>query len=293
MKTKRFTKPPRADCPPHGQAPRSIQNWLLRVGGCNPYREPNYRLVLAQYVLQWSGGEWNDFADDATLAERGGLDFENVGLEVETPDGKVKRGSKLVLLGEHSRKLLRTVIEERQEPRYPNLQGWLLQRWYPGSHPAYGDRETWEKTTLKGRPDIHCLGPFPVYGEYENCSIWVDEEHKGTIALGEGNFVTPDGHPAGLCLKEVPALRVLHKAICVAEDAALDSRSLGASRGARMMARLNEWVKREEDRRAKRKERNHQIMKDHMSPIWGSSLESARLREALAKKAGIRSHVGA
>jgi hypothetical protein len=281
MKNKKSIKPPREDVPPIGQAPKAIQNWLLRVGGCNPFREPNYRLVLAQHVRQLVGGEWHDFPDDAQLSERGGLDY------AESEAG-------LVLLGPASSKLERIVVEMRWEERYPNLRGWLLQRWYPGSHPAYGDREEWEKITLKGRPDISLLGPFPVYGEYENCSIWVDEERVGSIEENEGNFTTtPQGHPAGLCLKEVPPLRVLHKAICAAEDAALDSRSLGATRGARMMARLNEWVKREEVRRSKRRERNSALIRDHMAPYWGNSLESARLREVLAKRAGIRSHVGA
>lgn len=293
MKNKRFVKPPREDCPPAGQAPKAIQNWLLKVAGCNPFREPNYRLVLAQHVRQLAGGVWNDFPDDATLPERGGLDFDAQNYEVEMPNGQVKQGTQIINMAPATSKLLRIVTEVRWEERYPNLNGWILQRWYPGSHPAYGDREQWERTTLKGRPDIALLGPFPVYGEYENCSIWVDELKEGVIEPNEGNFVTPEGHQAGLCLKEVPPLRVLHKAICAAEDAALDSRSLGVTKAARMMARLNEWVKREEVRREKRKERNRTLIKDHMAPFWGTSLESARLREALAKRAGITSHVGA
>jgi hypothetical protein len=56
---------------------------------------------------------------------------------------------------------------------------------------------------------------------------------------------------------------------------------------------LNEWLKREEKRRAERKEQRMTMIKDHMKPAWGNSLESARIRERLAKKAGIRSHVGA
>lgn len=277
MKSKRPIKPSREDVPPAGQAPKSIQNWLLRTAGCNPFREPNYRLILAQHVRQLVGGEWHDFPDDAQLHERGGLDY------AESPSG-------LMLLGPSSSKMERVVTEMRWEERYPHLKGWILQRWYPGSHPAYGDREEWERITLKGRPDIALLGPFPVYGEYENCSIW--QEDKSANLMIEGGEDSPHG-VIGLCLKEVPPLRVLHKAICAAEDAALDSRSLGATKGARLTARLNEWVKREELRRETRKKRNIELMHDHMKPYWGNSLEAARLREKLAERAGIRSHVGA
>lgn len=278
MKNKRPIKPPREDVLPAGRAPKAIQDYLLRVGGCTPFREPNYRLVLAQHVRQMSGAEWNDYPDDAEINERGGLEYE------ETP-------TRLVLLGPASSKLERVVIEMRWEERYPHLDGWVLMRWYPGSHPNYGDREAWERMTLKGRPDISLLGPFPVYGEYELCTIW--QEDKTSTPLISGGTTHEEHGLMGIALKEVPPLTALYKAICAAEDAGLDSRSLGATPGARKLARLNEWLRREEDRRAERKERTRTMIRDHMAPYWGNSLESARLREALAKKAGITSHVGA
>lgn len=284
---KRFSKPPREDVAPIGRAPLAIRQFLERVGGFNPFSEPNYRLVLAQHVMQQSAGEWNDFPDDATLSERGGLDFNTALLEMEMPNGEVKTGTQIMDMGPAVSRLLRTVIEMRWEQKHPDLTGWMLQRWYPGTHPAYGDREKWEGVRFHG---LQALGPFPVYGDYEHCSMW--QEDKAAHMLIEGGKETPEGI-VGACLKEVPPIRVLHKAICAAEDAALDSRSLGASRNARMLARLNEWSKRETDRKEKRKERNHLLIKDHMSVYRGSSLESARCREALAKKAGITSHVGA
>lgn len=280
----------RDDVEPAGRAPNDVVEFLIRVGGKNIFGEPRYRMVLAQHVRQWAGGEWNEFPDDATLSERGGVDFDAVKFEVEDAKGNVKTGTKLVNICDASSKLLRTVVEVRREERYPHLKGWMLQKWYPCSHPAFGSREQWEAATLKGRPDISLLGPWPSMGEYEPCSLW--QEDKSSNLLIENGEVTTLG-VVGLCLKEIPPLRVLDKAICAAEDPALDSRSIGATAGERRRRRLNEWMAREQKRREERKQRNKQVIQDHMKPYWGSSVEAARLREKLAEKAGITTHVGA
>lgn len=231
-----------------------------------------YRLVLAQHVMVLEGGEWHDYPDNAEIHERGGVDYE-------------MGESGLYLAGENAARALRVVVEMRWSERYQDT-GWMLQRWYPADHYS---REVWEKMTLKNHPGIQCLGPFPVYGNYEECVVWQED-------LGEGlMLVDPKNTPYGMCskfLKEIPSLRILEKAIISFENRPAVT-DLAATAEQRMKIKFDEWVRHEAKRREARAERNKQIMHDHMRPYWGNSLESARLREKLAKRAGITTHVGA
>lgn len=262
----------REDVRPEGCAPIEVQRFLSRIGGKNPFKEPIYRMVLAQHVMVLEGGEWHDYPDNAEIHERGGVDYEL---------GK----SGLYLAGENAARPERVVIEMRWQERYQDT-GWMMQRWYPSDNYS---REVWEKMTLKSHPGIQCLGPFPVYGNYEECIVWQEELGSGLM------LVNPVHTPYGMCskfLKEIPPMRVLEKAVVSFENRPLPT-DLAATAEQRMKIKFDEYIRHETKRREDRKQRNTQIMHEHMKPYWGNSLESARLREQLAKKAGIRTHVGA
>lgn len=254
-------------------APAAVSDFLFRFGGKTPYGTPMYRMVLAETVGQWEGGEWWDWPEHATMAERGGLDY-----------GATESG--LVLLGADPNKPERVVVECRVVERYPGIEGWILERWIPPS--AFGSKDTWEKMTLKSRPDIPLLGPFPSEGAYDVCAVWQEEVGSG-LMLNQAKL-TEHGMMSK-SLREVPPLAVLEKAVMWCENRP-DKTLLGMTAEARIKARLNIWLVNEQDRRARRKAENLARIKDHMKPYWSPTLEAGRLREELAKKAGIRSHVG-
>lgn len=262
----------REDVRPEGYAPIEVQRFIRKIGGRNPFNEPMYRLVLAQHVLQLEGGQWHDYPDNAEINERGGVDYE-VG------------ESGLYLAGENAARALRVVIEMRWTERYQD-SGWMLQKWYPADNYR---RDIWEAMTLKGHPGIQCLGPFPVYGNYEGTTVWQED-------IGEGlSLENPKFTANGMCsefLKAIPPLKTLEEAIIRFENRPAVT-DLAATAEQRMKIKFDEYVRHETQRREARAARNKEIMHDHMRPYWGNSLESARLREALAKKAGITSHVGA
>lgn len=255
-------------------APADICNFLLRFGGKNQYGNAIYRMVLAETVGQLEGGEWHDYPENANIAERGGLDYER------TEGG-------LILLGADSHTPERVVVEMRVVERYPNIEGWILERWLPPS--SFGSREAWEKPKLKGHADIPLLGPYPEHGGYDICVVW-QEEASGTLLLNQPRL-TEHGM-LSKSLAEIPPLTALEKAVMWCENRP-DKTVLGLTPEQRIKTRMALWITNEQSRRAKRKEQNMARIKDYMKPAWGSSLESARIREALAKKAGITSHVGA
>jgi hypothetical protein len=112
--------------------PESVALRLLRAGGVNRLGEPNYRAVWGWNRLAWIGGKFED-RDPAT-------------------------GS-----------LLREVVELRQEPKYPAVNRWHIERWVPPE--AYGSPRLWYAQTIERENGISipALGPYPSRGEYEHC----------------------------------------------------------------------------------------------------------------------------
>lgn len=105
---------------------------LARAGGCNRYGGPNYRAIWGWNRLAWIGGKFED-RDPVS-------------------------GS-----------LLREVVELRQEPKYPAVNRWHIERWVPPE--AYGSPRLWYAQTIERENGISipALGPYPSRGEYEHC----------------------------------------------------------------------------------------------------------------------------
>jgi hypothetical protein len=110
----------------------SIEERLWLAGGCNRYGETNYRAVWGWNRLAWIGGKF-EVRDPAT-------------------------GS-----------LLREVVELRQEPKYPAVNRWHIERWMPPE--LYGSPQTWYAQTIERENGVNipALGPYPSRGEYEHC----------------------------------------------------------------------------------------------------------------------------
>jgi hypothetical protein len=123
--------------------PESVTRSLELAGGKNPFGDPNYRAVWGWNRLAWIGGKFEEH-DPAT-------------------------GS-----------LLREVVELRQEPKYPAVNRWHIEKWV--SAEAYGSPRAWYAQTIEvanGR-SIPALGPYPSRGEYEHCL---------TLENAKGQFV--------------------------------------------------------------------------------------------------------
>ena len=111
--------------------PDTVAYRLELAGGRNPFGEANYRAVWGWNRLAWIGGKFEE--RDSTGA------------------------------------LLREVIELRQEPKYPAVNRWHIEKWLPAE--LYGSPAKWWAQTIEtanGR-SIPALGPFPARGEYEHC----------------------------------------------------------------------------------------------------------------------------
>jgi hypothetical protein len=65
--------------------------------------------------------------------------------------------------------LLREVVELRQEPKYPAVNRWHIERWLPPE--VYGSPRQWYAQTIERENGVSvpALGPYPSRGEYEHC----------------------------------------------------------------------------------------------------------------------------
>jgi hypothetical protein len=112
--------------------PENVALRLRRAGGINRFGDPNYRAVWGWNRLAWIGGKFAEH-DPST-------------------------GS-----------LLREVVELRQEPKYPAVNRWHIERWVPPE--TYGSPPLWYAQTIERENgvSIPALGPYPSRGEYEHC----------------------------------------------------------------------------------------------------------------------------
>lgn len=111
--------------------PSNIAHRLARAGGINRFGEPNYRAVWGWNRLAWIGGKFEDRDEHGTL--------------------------------------LRECIELREEPKYPAVNRWHIERWLPPE--AYGSPRQWYSQTVErtNGVSIPALGPYPSRGDYEHC----------------------------------------------------------------------------------------------------------------------------
>jgi hypothetical protein len=113
------------------ETPESVVRRLLRAGGINRFGDPNYRALWGWNRLAWIGGKFEDRDEHGVL--------------------------------------LRERIEFREEPKYPAVNRWHIERWVPPE--AYGSPRTWYSQTIERENGISipALGPYPSRGEYEHC----------------------------------------------------------------------------------------------------------------------------
>jgi hypothetical protein len=114
----------------HG-TPDAVAQRLVACGGRNRFGDPNYRVVWGWSRLAWIGGKFED---------------------------RDARGD-----------LLREVVELRQEPKYPAVNRWHIERWVPPE--TYGSPRAWYAQTIErdNGISIPALGPYPSRGDYEHC----------------------------------------------------------------------------------------------------------------------------
>jgi hypothetical protein len=114
----------------HG-TPANVALILARAGGLNRFGEPNYRAVWGWNRLAWIGGKFEDRDEHGAL--------------------------------------LRERFELREEPKYPAVNCWHIERWLPPE--AYGSPRQWYAQTIERENgvSIPALGPYPSRGEYEHC----------------------------------------------------------------------------------------------------------------------------
>lgn len=111
--------------------PASVARRLTIAGGTNRFGEPNYRAIWGWNRLAWIGGKFEDRDEHGVL--------------------------------------LRECIELRQEPKYPQLNRWHIERWVPPE--TYGPPRLWYAQTIERANGISipALGPYPSRGDYEHC----------------------------------------------------------------------------------------------------------------------------
>ena len=111
--------------------PQAVAHRLARAGGINRFGEPNYRATWGWNRLAWIGGKFEDRDEQGDL--------------------------------------LRERIELREEPKYPAVNRWHIERWLPPE--AYGSPRQWYAQTIERENGISipALGPYPSRGDYEHC----------------------------------------------------------------------------------------------------------------------------
>ena len=221
------------------RCPAEIEEYLQNIGGRTPFGEPMWRLVLAGNVI-WKVAGGKVWEEQLSVAERGGFDR--------------KEGRR------HENRPLREEADRLvEQKRYPHLQGWLLQKWFP---PLAYNKAQWfapENCLPGGTPK---LGPYPQYGDYEML-----------------------GGP----VQKVPGRQELYEFIS-AYYRGIESRSGSVDSRLREALNAAEYARRKEDE--KTREFVDDYMRDKCSYLWSSSLEAGRMREATARKCGITEHVG-
>lgn len=265
------------DITPSALAPKQYRKALARVGGLNPYSEPLYRVVIAEHVMEWHGGEFWDWTEDADLHDQGGLHFSERMVKreyvVQPPDPKVPPQVYVIEEPEgmipSPLKPVRVEVGLRRVQRYPTTEGWVLMRWRPASH--WGSRALWEGMRHPGT-DIQILGPYPEQGRYEIALEWVDADRN----LHQEAWST------------LPPISRVEEAVQFLEHQRIEE--YGNTPQVRMLIAMNERKRRIEAMAMTRKIERQAAIRDAIQPYLGNSLAAQRLRNELAAKAGISEH---
>jgi hypothetical protein len=227
--------------------PRETNRFLRRYGGVTPFGKPKWRLIVASDRLIKEAGCYRDWAPGLSTAEKGGLNFEGV------PDTPLRGFTR------YNNKPIRVVTEMREVRKYPQSDGWVLERWFPAS--SYGTPEEWY--SFKAVDGITpMLGPYPECGDYE---------------FGYGPW------------EHVPGVDVLERRISEYTNAQMNRKGTPQQRAQEYMQRYQEQ---EELAEAKRKLEYEAEMRDKLTPMHSGSLAASRWRQELAARTGLTEHIG-
>jgi len=157
---------------------------------------------------------------------------------------------------------IRVVAEVRRVPAYSHFDnpGWVLERWFPPS--MFGGEEAWYSAVVPGTT-VHRMGPYPVDGRY--------------IQRG-GPF------------PQIPGMDFLEDFI------SSDQKRVEAVMSMDPEAYIKQQVYRAEERERKQSEHaieeNTARLRDSMLFLDTISLSAGALRNKMAERSGIRSHMG-
>lgn len=229
------------------KAPLAMQRFIKSFGGTNPYGQPKWRLVVAGEIFVREAGVWRDWADGLTTAEKGGLNF--------TPNPDIPG----VNYQRYENTPDRVVTEIRDTRKYPESEGWILERWFPAS--TFGTQENWyAQKSIDGLTP--CLGPYPERGDYEFCyGPWEQLPTTDVIQLRISQYTAQINNRTG-----TPESRL---------------------RDYMYRFEYNQRIAEE-----KRKKEYEAMFKEELTPMNSSSLAASRWRNDLAARTGLRSHVG-
>ena len=121
------------------ETPENVAEVFARLGGKNPYGEPNFRAIWSEERLAHVGGTWHDYDANGIL--------------------------------------IRVVDEMRRVPKYWAIRNrWIVEKWYPAAW--FGSPETWYRTTKKWGEEgnLAQLGPYPSRGDYQHCCTIQDAD---------------------------------------------------------------------------------------------------------------------
>lgn len=257
--------------------PQSLVVELIKLGGTNPFGEPNLRVCLSQNRVMKQAAEWHDWDTNLTVQERGGM--------VSDDEGNI-------VASQH--KPNRVVAEMRTIPRYPicdcpegvlvdkksgkraeagdceecsGVRGWIIEKWWP-AHVIAGTPEQWYAAKVKGT-DLPRLGPYPTEGAYRRVP-----RTKATMRVPSIEQIAAVINYLNRCAEQAPMSR---------EQFILECNAVAEYE--------NEKYKRED------RERIKQQISESLDPLKGSSLAAGRQREVYAKRMRERGipvgHVGA
>lgn len=228
--------------------PKEITQFLRRFGGLNPFDKPKWRLIASEDRFVKESGVYRDWADGLSIAEKGGINFQP---NPNAPGCNFSR---------YDNKPIRVVTEMREVRKYPQSDGWLLERWFPAS--SYGTTAEWYSyKAVDGFTPM--LGPYPECGDYE-------------FAYGPW--------------ARVPSVDVLERRI--SEHAGIQANKKGTPEQ-RAREYMQRYQEQEELAERRRKLEYEAEMRDKISPMYSSSLAASRWRQDLAARTGnANEHIG-
>lgn len=226
--------------------PKAIAEFCLKLGGKNPYGEPLLRVCLAQDRYMKVGGQHKIWRKSASLAERGGY-VEGVGTEHS------------VGFQASPERPLRTEVGLKEVPAYPNIEGWILERWYPANVVAPGGQSAWENFGTR-QGGVAELGPYPEFGLYDM-------------------IAGPTLH--------VPEISALQMAYQYYMDKLENKKGTVESR---FRQRVNRAIDAQEEQEKKFRAEAKAFFKDVAGPVWSTSLAGGRLRTKIEERLRARGY---